>query len=66
MGYLGNSQRNKWCCFCKHWYDPTNSALKPKTGRDLFDIDPKVKCKCMKINLFTIALHTCSKFEKKM
>ena len=31
--YAGNSQRRKYwikkCAFCKFWYDPTNSAIKP-------------------------------------
>ena len=29
---IGNSQKNKWCCFCKYWFDPSCSAIKPLAG----------------------------------
>ena len=25
-----NIKNTKICAFCKYWYDPTNSAIKPK------------------------------------
>ncbi len=25
-----NIERTKKCAFCKHWYDPSNSAIKPR------------------------------------
>lgn len=62
---LGNSKRNRWCAFCIHWYDPTNSVLTPKSGRDMFDVDNKKICKCMVTNLKTKALATCPKFTPK-
>jgi len=62
---LGNSKKNKWCCFCKYWYDPTLSALKPKQGRDLFEVDINKKNKCLERNLVTQALSTCPKFSGK-
>ena len=24
---IGNCKKNKWCCFCEHWYDPACSSL---------------------------------------
>lgn len=30
--FLGNCNKNKWCCFCKHWLDPALTAIKPKPG----------------------------------
>ena len=62
---LGNSKNNRWCCFCKHWFDPGCSALKPRPGRDLYDVNKDMKCKCSICNLYTPAVHNCPKFERK-
>ena len=37
----------KNCAFCQHWYDPTNSAIRPKTGT-LWEFDTDAKRRCMK------------------
>ena len=66
MKVLGNPQRNRWCCFCKHWFDPACSALTPRPGGNLYDVDGEKKCKCECCKLMTKAIHTCPKFEKKM
>ncbi len=63
---LGDCTKNKWCCFCANWYDPANSALKPRTGRNLFDVDNTAMSKCMATNLKTKALFTCPKFKPKL
>jgi hypothetical protein len=63
--FLGNCQKNKWCCFCRHWYDPTNSALTPRMGKDLFDVDGRAVKKCNLHCLETHALGTCKDFKKK-
>ena len=62
---LGDSTKNKWCCFCVNWYDPANSAIKPRTGRNLFDVDNTAMSKCMATNMKTKALFTCPKFKPK-
>ncbi len=63
---LGDCQKNRWCCFCKNWYDPANKAIKPRVNKNLFDVDKNAKNKCMVKNLMTPALGNCPKFEKKM
>ncbi len=62
---LGDCQKNRWCAFCKHWYDPTNSALKPRVNKNLFDVNEKIRCRCNKKSLITPALSTCPLFERK-
>lgn len=62
---LGNCKRNKWCCFCSHWYDPACLTIKPLTGRDMYEIDQSAERKCSQINLKTKALHVCGKFKPK-
>ena len=61
---LGNCKKNKWCCFCQNWFDPSCSALKPRIG-DLFDVDDKKKARCMLVSYETKALSTCSRFKPK-
>ena len=62
---LGNSDRNRYCCFCKHWFDPSCEAVRPKMGKNLFEIDNTKMKKCLKINLQTKAVYVCKNFEKK-
>lgn len=28
-----NIEKTKKCAFCKHWYDPSNNAIKPRNPR---------------------------------
>ena len=64
---IGNTKCNKWCCFCKWWYDPTNSAIKPRGVISyLFEVDPKVVSRCSIKNNKTRSIGTCPKFESKM
>jgi len=30
MSMTANVKTTKRCAFCKHWYDPANSAIEPK------------------------------------
>ena len=62
---LGDCKKNRWCVFCKHWYDPANASLKPRPNKNLFDVDEKAKNRCSKKNLFTQALSNCPFFERK-
>ena len=62
---LGNCSTNRWCIFCKYWYNPSGCGLTPRVGRNLFDVDNLMKAKCMKTGLNTPAIHNCPKFERK-
>lgn len=66
MKVTASSKKNKYCAFCKHWYDPTNSAIKPLLGRDMYSIDGGISLKCIKRNLIIPALSTCRSFELKL
>ena len=61
---LGSRQRNKWCCFCKYWFNPAYVGLKMKSGCNMYEIDTTRKCKCLKSDLTTPAISTCRYFEK--
>ncbi len=38
----------KKCAFCKHWYDPTNSYIRPRVPQaGTWEYDDKAKRKCM-------------------
>ena len=36
-----------YCAFCKHWYDLTNSAIKPLPG-NWWEFDREKEARCMK------------------
>ena len=65
-----NIKHCKYCCICKYWYDPTNSAITPVApninmwgvATDMYN-DRK---KCLKTNLPKSAVHSCSRFECKL
>jgi len=56
------------CGFCKHWYDPSNSALQPKSPAiGLWDVETTKKNKCLKNNMIKNSTDaTCNKFENKL
>lgn len=62
---LGDSTKNKWCAFCKYWYDPANSALTPRKVKNMYDVNKDVKNRCTKGSLSTQALYTCKYFTPK-
>ena len=38
----------KKCAFCKHWYDITNTAIRPRAAQAGFwEFDPTAKKKCL-------------------
>ena len=51
------------CAFCKNWYDPTNSAIAPKSPAiGLWEIkDINQKCMCIKKNINMSANAFCSR-----
>lgn len=40
-----NNITSKKCAFCKNWYDPANSAIKP-CGTITWEYDMEMKCMC--------------------
>ena len=47
-----NIERTKKCAFCKNWYDPSNSAIKPRNPRfNQWEFDDQRRKMCMKKNL---------------
>lgn len=66
--YCVTSSNAKICPFCKHWYDPANSAIEPKLlSRTNWTVDTDIKSKCMKKNYPTRSIHGgCREFESKV
>lgn len=57
----------KKCAFCKHWYDPTNSAINPKVPNiGIWQYDGDVRKKCLLKNIDQKGGAFCSKFEIKL
>ncbi|WP_294145091.1 hypothetical protein [uncultured Selenomonas sp.] len=55
------------CAFCKHWYDPTNQAIAPKSSAAGFwEYDPRQKKKCLVRNMETESFYGCNRFECKL
>ena len=62
-----NIKNCKKCAFCKHWYDPTNSAIAPKyPQRGIWEFEQKAKKKCLMTGMEKYAYSWCSKFEGKV
>ncbi len=64
MGTIINIKVAKKCAFCKHWYDPTNSAISPKAPNiGLWQIkDDNQRSLCMKKNIETPAFAGCPQY----
>ena len=64
-----NIKNTRKCAFCKYWYDPTNSAIEPRSPKiNLWKIkDSNQKCMCVKKNIQMPATAFCSSdFMSKM
>ena len=64
-----NIKHIKKCAFCKNWYDPTNSAVAPKSPTiGMWEIkDINQKCMCLKKNIPMAANAFCSQdYEQKI
>jgi len=62
-----NPHRMKACAFCKQWYDPTNSAIRPKAPAvGLWEYDPKATNKCLRTNADRKGSQLCHKYECKV
>ncbi len=57
----------KKCAFCKFWYDPTNSVIRPKSPSvGFWEFDERQKAQCMERNTETASAYFCSKFACKV
>ena len=64
---LENIEKTKKCAFCKHWYDPSNSAIKPRNPRfNQWEFDDQRRKMCMKKNLEMNANAFCGWYECKI
>ena len=62
-----NIKTVKKCAFCKYWYDPTNSAISPRSTKiNLWEYDDKAKMKCLQKNYDMRASAFCGKYECKL
>ena len=62
-----NIKTVKKCAFCKYWYDPTNSAISPRSTKiNLWEYDDKAKMKCLQKNYDMKASAFCGKYECKL
>lgn len=62
-----NIKTIKKCAFCKYWYDPTNSAIFPRSPKiNLWDFDTTAKMKCLNKNCDMNANAFCNKYECKL
>ena len=63
---LAHVPEKKICAFCRHWYDPTNSAIRPKNG-GFWEFDNNVRKRCMKkVGYETQSWASCTEFECKV
>ena len=61
-----NVKSNKFCAFCKYWYDPTNAAIAPKNVlANIWQFDDAVWNICKRYGSKRRAGMACQKYEKK-
>lgn len=57
----------KCCAFCKFWYDPANSAIRPKQPRvGLWEYDHDKSSVCAQCKRERQSWQRCGKFECKV
>lgn len=62
-----NIKTTKKCAFCKYWYDPTYSAIRPKSPKiNLWELDESVRKMCLRKDHETEALSYCSYYSCKL
>jgi hypothetical protein len=62
-----NIKTTKKCAFCKYWYDPANTAIRPRNAeRGLWEFDPDVKKICEKKRYERPSDSFCGKYECKI
>lgn len=64
---IHNVRGTRLCAFCKYWYDPTNSAIRPKNTRAGFwEYEHTVTNKCTKYNAPKPSWAQCLDYEPKV
>lgn len=62
-----NVRGTKKCAFCIHWYDPTNSYIRPKNPLvNQWEFDFNAKCQCIKRGTVTKSTAFCPHYECKV
>lgn len=64
MKKVAHCKQTRICAFCQNWYDPCNSAIRPKSG-DFFEYENTARNKCMERKVDTGAWSSCGKFKCK-
>lgn len=56
----------KKCAFCKHWYDPANSKIRPENSfGTVWSFEPGVRSLCAKKHCQTFSNNCCPNYEGK-
>lgn len=62
-----SNKHNSVCAFCRYWYDPANSYIKPqKFGTNKWSYEKNARCKCLKYGIGKPAYLHCSSYECKV
>lgn len=62
-----NIKTHKSCAFCKYWYDPANTHIKPiSQALCQWEYDSSAKCSCPKKNRETKGAEWCRFYECKI
>ena len=66
---IANSRNSsiRKCAFCRNWYDPTNSAIRPKApAAGFWEFDEHASNMCILKNIDKPGFASCPKFECKI
>lgn len=62
-----NAKTTKICAYCRNWYDPGNSHIKPKNVvSGMYQYDDKAKEPCAVLGLRRPSSASCAKFTNKL
>ena len=64
-----NAKNNRLgrCAFCKHWYDPTNAAIRPKYIKaGMWEFDEKAESACQKTGVKKKSFMSCKDYDCKV
>lgn len=62
-----NIKTTKKCAFCKHWYAPGNTAIRPRNVKHgMWEFDPDIKKMCDKKRYERPANAFCGEYECKV
>ena len=62
-----NVKTNKYCAFCKYWYDPTNQHIQPVSpAHNMWKYETSAKFMCLKKNYPMGAGFNCANYQCKI